>query len=110
MARYLNPVYGNSNIAINNASAVSVNLTGPNTTDVELVSTVDAVVVIGIVANNKPVPVTAASIAANANGGVGAGPHFLPAYTPRGFGVAAGCQLSVKCLSANGALFVSEMG
>lgn len=110
MARYLNPIFANANIAINTATAVPVNLTAGNATDVELVSTVDAVVVVGIVRDNKPVPVTAANISASANGSVGVGPHFLPAYVPRGFGVAAGAQLSFKACTANGSVYISEMG
>ena len=109
MARYLNPVAANANIAINTASALTVGLIGPNTTDVELVTTVDAGVTFGVSGNPSVAP-TAANVTASANGGVAVGTHFLPAYVPRGFGVAAGAKISVKAVSANGALWVSEMG
>lgn len=109
MARYLNPIAANANIAINTASALTVGLIGSNTTDVELCTTVDAGVTFGTNANQNAAP-AAANVTASANGGVAAGTHFLPAYVPRGFGVAAGTKISVKAVSANGALWVSEMG
>lgn len=107
MARYLNPVAANANIAINTATAVTVPLTSGNATDLELVTTVDAVITFGLAGqpNNPSAAPTAANTSANASGN-----HFLPAYVPRGFGVAFGAKISVKAVSANGSLYMSEMG
>ena len=69
MARYLNPVAANANIAINTASALTVALIGSNTTDVELCTTVDAGVTFGV-SGQPPSPPTAANLTASANGGV----------------------------------------
>ena len=113
MARYLNPLAGNANIAINTAAAITVKLIGANTTDVELVSTVDAAVSFGIVDPQNPSappPPNAANVSAGANATLPTGSHFLPAYVPRGFGVAAGVKISCIAQSANGALWISEMG
>lgn len=110
--RYLNPIYGNANVAINTATAIPMQLTGSTTTDLELVTTVDAVVTIGLGLQGQAASVapTAANTSAGANGAIAVGPHFLPAYVPRGFGVAAGAKISVKACTANGSLYVSEMG
>lgn len=104
MARYLNPITANANVAINTAAATTIPLKGSTTTDVELTCSVDAGVAFGLAANPTPAPTTA-NVSANA-----VGTHFLPAGVPRGFGVAAGSQISVIALSANGAIWVSEMG
>lgn len=103
MSRYLNPIPSPAscgNIAINNATAVSVTLQA-QTSDVELTCTVDAVVSFGLGGNPTP---PAANVSAGA-----AGQHLLPAYTPRGFSVAGSSKMSVIALSGNGAIWVSEM-
>ena len=103
MARYLNPMPAPAscgNIAINTAAAITVTPQA-TTSDVELTATVDAVVSFGITGQATP---PSANVSANAPG-----QHLLPAYVPRGFSIAGNAKFSVIALSANGALWVSEL-
>lgn len=103
MARYLNPMpapASQGNVAITTAAAITITPQA-QTSDVELTCTVDAVVSFGIVGQASP---PAANISAGATG-----QHLLPAFQTRGFSIAGNAKFSVIALSANGALWVSEM-